>query len=267
MLASLAALPGAMFDLYSGIEIDSSSSLAALPGAMFDLRSGIEIDLSLDSTDNPGRWQSYGEEDVTNLDVSDNELRTSSNNNGNGNGFDERIAKFISLRRFPQVWRDENHRKMAIDVLLCSGADCVLYGCKNNWSHGQSLASLIATLERFTVKGNRVATKEDALAAYYGALPLVRDINGGEEIDTIRFFARRANCSCLRDVYAQSKARQPKVGTCFGCKDTFERRSLLVCEQCKFAQYCSLTCQARAWPKHRLNCGSHIYYRKYRGDT
>ena len=63
---------------------------------MFDLRSGIEIDLSLDSTDNPGRWQSYGEEEITTLDISDNELRNT--NDGSGCGFDERIAKFASLK-------------------------------------------------------------------------------------------------------------------------------------------------------------------------
>ena len=74
----------------------SSCSLTALPSAMFDLRSGIEIDLSLDSSDNPGRWQSYGEEEITNLDISDNELNNTSN--GSGCGFDERIAKFASLK-------------------------------------------------------------------------------------------------------------------------------------------------------------------------
>lgn len=74
----------------------SSCSLTALPSAMFDLRSGIEIDLSLDSTDNPGRWQSYGEEEITNLDISDNELNNTSN--GSDCGFDERIAKFASLK-------------------------------------------------------------------------------------------------------------------------------------------------------------------------
>ena len=74
----------------------SSCSLTALPSAMFDLRSGIEIDLSLDSSDNPGRWQSYGEEEITNLDISDNELNNTSN--GSDCGFDERIAKFASLK-------------------------------------------------------------------------------------------------------------------------------------------------------------------------
>jgi len=102
----------------------SSCSLTALPDAMFDLRSGIEIDLSLDSSDNPGRWQSFGEEEITNLDVSDNELSTS------GSGFDERIAKFASLQSLrarrcrladPLPWSSALSRLDHLTILDLSG--------------------------------------------------------------------------------------------------------------------------------------------------
>ena len=103
----------------------SSCSLTALPDAVFDLRSGIEIDLSLDSTDNPGRWQSYGEEEITNADISDNELITSG-----GHGFDERIAKFASLKSLrarrcrladPLPWSSALSRLDHLTILDLSG--------------------------------------------------------------------------------------------------------------------------------------------------
>ena len=102
----------------------SACSLTTLPGSMFDLRSGIEIDLSLDSSDNPGRWQSYGEEDITNLDVSDNELSAI------GSGFDERVAKFASLKNLrarrcrladPLPWSSALSRLDHLTILDLSG--------------------------------------------------------------------------------------------------------------------------------------------------
>eukprot|EP00584_Thalassiosira_punctigera_P001581 CAMPEP_0172535752 /NCGR_PEP_ID=MMETSP1067-20121228/7612_1 /TAXON_ID=265564 ORGANISM="Thalassiosira punctigera, Strain Tpunct2005C2" /NCGR_SAMPLE_ID=MMETSP1067 /ASSEMBLY_ACC=CAM_ASM_000444 /LENGTH=813 /DNA_ID=CAMNT_0013320697 /DNA_START=16 /DNA_END=2457 /DNA_ORIENTATION=+ len=70
----------------------SSCSLAALPDAIFDLRSGVEIDLSMDSSSNPGSWQSRGEDEVAVLDASDNPL------SGGGRSLDDRLAKFVALK-------------------------------------------------------------------------------------------------------------------------------------------------------------------------
>jgi len=107
----------------------SSCSLSALPPAVFDLRSGIEIDLSLDSGDNPGRWQSFGEEEVTNLDISDN-VFFRSGGNGSGCGFDERIAKFASLKSLrarrchladPLPWSSALSRLDNLTILDLSG--------------------------------------------------------------------------------------------------------------------------------------------------
>ena len=49
-------------------------SLRSVPDAAFDLRSGVRTDLSLDSESNPGAWECLGEEDLTAVDVSDNDL-------------------------------------------------------------------------------------------------------------------------------------------------------------------------------------------------
>ena len=66
----------------------SDCSLSRLPDEMFALRTSITIDLSLSADENPGRWQSFGEDEITLLDVSDNSL----------GGIDERVSNLTSLQ-------------------------------------------------------------------------------------------------------------------------------------------------------------------------
>jgi len=68
-------------------------NVAALPDAMFDLRGSIEIDLNLDSTENPGSWNSYGEEDIVCLDISDCNVPSKDKVL-----LDSRLVKLVSLR-------------------------------------------------------------------------------------------------------------------------------------------------------------------------
>ena len=68
-------------------------SLRSVPDAAFDLRSGVRTDLSLDSESNPGAWECLGEEDLTAVDVSDNDLGA-----GGREGLDARVGRFRSVR-------------------------------------------------------------------------------------------------------------------------------------------------------------------------
>ena len=71
---------------------------APLPDSAFDLRSGVTIDLSMDSDDvNP--WEVRGEETLTLVDFSDNDLSSSSGQSGEIDGnLDERVEKFEAVR-------------------------------------------------------------------------------------------------------------------------------------------------------------------------
>lgn len=70
-----------------------SLNVAALPDAMFDLRGSIEIDLNLDSTENPGSWMSYGEQDIVCLDISDCNVKSKDKVL-----LDSRLVQLVSLR-------------------------------------------------------------------------------------------------------------------------------------------------------------------------
>ena len=69
-------------------------NVGALPDAIFDLRGTIQIDLNMDSSSNPGAWQSHSEEELTVLDISDNADDLMKENIM----LDTRLAKLRSLR-------------------------------------------------------------------------------------------------------------------------------------------------------------------------
>jgi len=113
---------------------------------MFDLRSGIEIDLSLDSVSNPGRGASMGEEELTSVDISDNDLSSSA--------LDERIERFRSVSIFrarrsglSQVPWQSFGMLDALTILDLSGNQ--LCGCA-------MLERLPTTLRELNLSGNQL---------------------------------------------------------------------------------------------------------------
>lgn len=57
-------------------------------------------------------------------------------------------------------------------------------------------------------------------------------------------------------------------GLCFECKKFFEVSSLKKCSKCKAIKYCSVNCQKRNWPDHKVVCAEPQprLHRKYK-DT
>ena len=94
----------------------------------------------------------------------------------------------------------------------------------------------------------------DFTSAVHMAAAKMRNItHGGGRRDILRFYSRRNLCSCLKEKYADAK-KGPKIGICFGCNQEKERSSLMECNCCKFAQYCSRKCQASDWNDHEKQC-------------
>ena len=81
----------------------------------------------------------------------------------------------------------------------------------------------------------------------------IGDLFGGNLRETVSFFAKRLDCSCLKDLYKQVKGGK-KTAFCCHCHQTKERKSLMLCSECKIAQYCSAKCQKENWPKHKNHC-------------
>ena len=86
--------------------------------------------------------------------------------------------------------------------------------------------------------------------------PKTRDLVQGNERDVIRFLKKRIKCNCLNDLYKHTK-KLPKVGRCYGCQKMKERKDLMICNNCRVAQYCCIGCQKRDWTKHKEMCNVH----------
>lgn len=84
--------------------------------------------------------------------------------------------------------------------------------------------------------------------------PKTRDLIYGNERDVIRFLKKRVSCSCLNDLYKQTKKKLPKVGMCNGCQKKKKRKDLMICNTCRVAQYCCVGCQKQDWPDHKRTC-------------
>ena len=73
----------------------------------------------------------------------------------------------------------------------------------------------------------------------FAAAPVIRDVSGGGERQSTRFFTKRVACSCLKFRNAQVKKKQLKTGMCDGCLHVARRETLMVCSRCKLVQFCS----------------------------
>ena len=63
------------------------------------------------------------------------------------------------------------------------------------------------------------------------ALLSMADLADDRERETTRFFAKRIDCTCLKEKYAQVKT-QPKIGFFDHCHQKKKRRELMLCTRC-----------------------------------
>ena len=140
----------------------------------------------------------------------------------------------------PGVWTDKHCHSMAIEIFTRIGVNILLDG---GGSH--ECAAAIVLLEGVEFCSNEEEKEQLILDA--NALAKLRDLGSGDR-DVIRFFTKRIKCGCLKEIYAKSKESQSsKTGLCCQCKTTVEHKSLLVCSNCKVAQFCSKACQVNHW--------------------
>jgi len=171
------------------------------------------------------------------------------------NDLDSEVMTFIreSVTRQSSVWNDDILHETTVGIVSAMGVNTLLRDKKEMKKRTDNantlLASTLLILEHYK-------EKNDINAALYSSFAKIRDIGGGGDRESLRFFSKRITCSCLDSLYVQSKSKQRKVGQCYGCEKTFRRSTLKVCERCRISQYCSEGCQRQHWPLHKGDCGS-----------
>jgi len=78
----------------------------------------------------------------------------------------------------------------------------------------------------------------------------------------LKLLSRLNPCSCLKELYTETKKMHEKLCYCSHCKSIKKRSSLMVCGDCRIENYCSKECQTAAWSDHQSECKRIIDFQK-----
>ena len=164
----------------------------------------------------------------------------------------------LSLERHPQLWNDKENRKMAMHILISFTVNYILNG--EIIEAGRPMASALLFLSNYDGLGSLDT-------AAYVCAALRRDIVCGNDREILRFFSKRIPCSCLKDLYKQSKRTLLKDGCCQNCKRVLHRSELMVCGNCRIIQFCSKECQRECWPEYKIWCSGYVAWKQSTVET
>lgn len=139
-------------------------------------------------------------------------------------------------------------------IIFDNGVHDILLGGRQNTLRASASAAAVMMLDCHD-EVKTAKTLKEALDSYWKWVDKsgYRGIFDRCERTIIKWYYKRASCSCLGDAYRKSKIL-PKVGHCFNCNERKAKSELKVCGVCRRANYCSIKCQESDWPSHKLLC-------------
>ena len=150
-----------------------------------------------------------------------------------------------------QVWHNEGYRKMAKSFLIRIGVNRMI--C-HDFTEAVDIAIAILGLENYDgryesiILSRAVATKRRDLLTELA-------LGGGRcGRDTLKFYRKRMDCKCLKDVHLQARKTIQKMARCFHCDEMKQRSLMRVCSRCRISEYCSRECQVANWCDHKPIC-------------
>ena len=178
-----------------------------------------------------------------------------------------------TLQANEEVWNNDNHRKLARDILVRIGAthlldnEIVMTVIQDTHLYGVSLAWGITTAILILENYDEMVGSLDVNygVAKYNRIVASKDRDLGEKHssksnrDVIKFYRKRMKCSCLKKMHLEARKTQPKLGKCDYCNAEKERTLLMVCGRCMIDQYCSRECQVAASLDHRSKCDMFVW--------
>ena len=163
---------------------------------------------------------------------------------------------FGALSCFPDL-DDDCERSLATNMLLRYVRNALLSHFKlegEGWSHQHHknvaiICSIVGSLEIW-------GTYSDHTVIELRTANISNRLICGNCRDTVKFVAKRLQCTCLKKLHNAMRKKVAKVGLCFGCQTQFPRSELYVCTGCMYAEYCSRDCQRADWSDHKEDCGN-----------
>ena len=161
----------------------------------------------------------------------------------------------------PEVWKNDEYRQMAIDILLSVGTNTIL-GAKGDEDNCVQIAWEVgfARLLLDCYDGN--GDFSYAYSCVQVRMPVFMNDCGTRDI--LKFYSKRLPCTCLNVRYKIARKTMPKRGACKQCDKLVERALLLTCGHCKVPFYCSRECQVAHVPEHKNDCGMYVDIRRHK---
>ena len=155
------------------------------------------------------------------------------------------------------ILSNSNDMEQARACLLALGADFLLEAVakisKGPLKQACAIAMSVVLCDAHKDACQKLAVDPGDLMVDPTTLQKIGDLVGGGLRETISFFAKRLDCSCLKEMYNEVKGDKKTAG-CLHCSQFKERKTLMVCSGCKIAQYCCAKCQKDDWPRHKNYC-------------
>ena len=151
------------------------------------------------------------------------------------------IERLRADDQFSAVWDDESIQKRLFPSL---GTNLQLKdGYQPNIRACVVAIAAVCSQYNFDVDEARKPRKSRAL---------LHDLGDGLEYDSVRFYARRTSCQCLKKMYSRVKWCPTQV--CETCDVEKDRKLLYLCASCRCLTYCSVECQRIDYPNHKEFC-------------
>jgi len=158
----------------------------------------------------------------------------------------------------PEVWENENNRKIVLDLLVSIGTNLMLSDACDWDQRSLYMAVVIVVLEHYDVKCKQTILTNPIVAKKRRDLYPSRSIRR----DALKFYRKRITCKCLKKMHLEARKTIQKRGVCNHCREEKDRELLQVCGRCMVTQYCSKECQATAWvaawPGHKKDCDFYV---------
>ena len=154
-------------------------------------------------------------------------------------------AHTVTIEKYPEVWSDTYKLKLAITYFLLQGTQHVLEG---NLTSARKYAFLAHFLQdsidyRDENKGiTELLVNDDLLYT--------------DEHTLVKYLRKNIPCNCLDERYKEVKSIT-KIGRCWNAKcneDKVKLSTMMCCDRCRSAVYCSRECQKADWHWHKKRC-------------
>jgi len=169
-----------------------------------------------------------------------------------------------AYNKFPEAVNNESNREIIKNDFISTGASYLLERRRPDTSviMSRSCATALMFIDSYSPSCPVPAGHLDDRDAKVWLRNL--DIMNGCHRSLVKYFAKQTPCNCLDELYSQMKSTKPKMGHCFGCRQTklevhytfvrVVRTSLFICTGCERSTYCSKACQIAHVPKHKDDC-------------